>query len=194
MPNESSYDTEFSEELNIDIDTESIPAENEEKNVEEKSYEWKNNELKYKYNKTLVRLISRDPNWLYAYWEVTEPEFYENKPVLRLIVENEKKYYDIDINHEIDNWYIDQVKPKNKYKVALGYKKNDKFIPLTYSNSIITPPDKPSDNLDERWMYIQELDKYVYKIDINSSLSLMESLKRRKEKEELNISSYPFNN
>ncbi|MFW6006687.1 MAG: DUF4912 domain-containing protein [Bacillota bacterium] len=195
MDKQTSYDTEFSEELGVDKSELTIEEKNNEKKEEEgeESYQWKYNELKYKYNKTLIRLVSRDPNRLYAYWEVTEPEFYQHHPVLRLYAENEKKHYDIDIYHEAESWYISQVKPQSEYKVAIGYKKDGTFYTLSQSNTIRTPSDRPSDNLDEKWMYIQELEKYTYRIEINSTLSLIESMEKRKEKEHLNISSYPFN-
>ncbi len=191
----SEIDMEFGEEIGIDKqpDTENYLGEDGKFEKQSLEYDWRENELKYKYNKTLIRLISRDPNWLYAYWEVKESEFYQNKPVLRLFYENKNTYYDIEIDHESDNWYISHVKPEQKYRIAIGYMKNDNFHSLCESNSIYTPADRPSDNLDQKWMYIEELSEYQYRIEINSTISMMKSLKDRKEKEKSQISSPPFN-
>ena len=194
--NRKDVDMEIGEEISIDEsdyvkDINSCDQNNIENNSE--SYDWTENELKHKYNKTLIRLISRDPNWLYTYWEVTEPNYYQNQPVLRLFAEDEEKYYDIEINNDINDWYLSQVKPKQRYQVAIGYKKDGIFHSLSRSKTVITPTDRPSDNLDQKWMYIKELSEYTYRIDINSTLSLMESLKKRKEKEKVNVSSFSFN-
>jgi len=150
------------------------------------------NNLQYRYDKTLVRLFSRDPNNLFAYWEITHPEYYQNQPILRLFNESNNNSRDIKISHHTDNWYITKVKEKNKYKVAVGYKKNNIFYPLCYSNTINTPPSAPSEIIDEKWMSIKELSEYTYRIDINSTLSLIKSLKKRKKKEELKAGSLTY--
>ena len=190
---DAEIDMEMSQEIGIDEIPETVQDYHKRYEHPDEDYNWTENELKYKYNKTLIRLISRDPNWLYAYWEVKESEFYQNKPVLRLFYENKNTYYDIEIDHESDNWYISHVKPEQKYRIAIGYMKNDNFHSLCESNSIYTPADRPSDNLDQKWMYIEELSEYQYRIEINSTISMMKSLKDRKEKEKSQISSPPFN-
>jgi len=190
---DTEIDMEMSQELGIEEIPESVQNYHKKYQPQNEDYNWTENELKYKYNKTLIRLVSRDPSWLYAYWEVTEPEFYQNNPVLRLINENKAEFYDINIDHQIDNWYISGVKPKQNYKVAIGYEKEGTFYSLCESKTVYTPTDRPSDNLDEKWLYIKELSRYQYRIDINSTLSLVESLEKRKEKEKLNVSSPPFN-
>lgn len=184
-PRLNSLDMEVGEEFNI----ENIKT--TEKKIQD--YNWENEELKNKYNKTIVRLITRDPNRLYTYWEITTPEYYHNQPILRVFNENEDNFFDIIVNHEADDWYITNIKPNKNYKVAIGYKKNDFFYPLAYSRSVKTPADRPSDIIDEKWMTIEELSEYSYRIDINSTLSLLKSLKKRREKEERNIDSFSFN-
>jgi hypothetical protein len=145
-------------------------------------------ELKEKYDITMIRLLVRDPNNLYAYWEVNKEDYYHNKPCLRLFSENEEKYYDIQINHQSDNWYISPVKANHNYKLAIGYKKDNIFFPLAYSNSITTPAEGPSEIIDEEWMTIEELKKYTYKINYNT-LSLIKSLEKRKREREINADS-----
>ena len=182
-----SSDYEVSEEPGITgIKSSTVQIKKEEK------YNWGKKELKYKYNKTFVRLFSRDSNNLFAYWEITEPEYYQNQPVLRLFNESNNNFRDIDISHHTDNWYITRVKEKNKYKVAIGYKKDNIFYPLCYSNTVNTPPCGPSEIIDEKWMSIEELSKYTYRIDINSTLSLIKSLQKRKRKEELKAGSLTY--
>ncbi len=182
-------DFEAGEELGIEINE----KDETEKEFKMQDYSWEENELKHKYNKTMIRLIVRDPNWLFSYWEVTNPEYYENQPVLRLFAQSTDEVHDIEIRHNVDNWYISNVKPKNRYKVAIGFKKDGIFHPLCYSNTVNTPSSQPSNIIDEKWMSIEELSKYTYRIEINSSLSLLKSLKKRREnEEEINVDSFSF--
>ncbi len=179
-------DMEFSEEIGINSNMYKTVEEDSE-SIDPANYNWEEQELKNKYNKNLIRLMVKDPGWLYTYWEITNPEFYENKAILRLFLEDENKYYDISISHQATDWYICHVKPDSPFKVAIGYLKDGIFKPLCFSRTVTTPRNKPSDNLDLKWLYIEELSRYSYRIDINSTLSLIKSLEKRRQKE--NISS-----
>ena len=152
----------------------------------------KEKELNYRYNKTVIRLVTRDPNTIYAYWEVNQDIYYHNKPVLRIFCENDRTYFDLDINYNTVDWYINNLEPKRRYRAAIGYMREGKFHPLAFSRTVETPAGRPSDIIDERWMTIEELSRYTYLIDINSTLSLMKSLKKRREKEARNIDSFMF--
>ncbi|MFW5985069.1 MAG: DUF4912 domain-containing protein [Halanaerobiaceae bacterium] len=182
-------DTEFSKELGPapqDIKPESKTAKTPDKTT---NYEWKENELKNKYDKTYIRLMVRDPGWLYTYWEINIQEYYENKPLLRIIMVDENQHFDQEISHEADEWYISRVKPQRLYKIKIGYEKQGVFYPLASSDLVKTPPNRPSDNLDQSWMYIEELSRYNYRIEVNSTLSIMKSIEDRKKRAEQNISS-----
>ncbi len=161
--------------------------------IETKKTEIENNEIwNNRYNKTIVRLLVRDPHNLFAYWEIIQPEYYQYQPLLRLFNVNDNSFIDIEISHHSDNWYLTDVKENNKYKIAIGYKKDNIFYPLCYSDTVNTPSARPSDIIDEKWMSIKELSKYTYRIEINSTLSLIKSLKKRKKKEELMAGSLMF--
>ncbi len=150
-------------------------------------------ELKDRYNKTFIRLFARDPNWLYAYWEVDNKDFYQNHPLLRLYNEREDNYFDIEIDHGNSDWYIGPLKADNDYKISIGYIKNETYFPIAYSRTIKTPADQPSDIIDEHWMIIEELVNSGYRIEADS-LSIIRDIHKRKIAEELNADSYSMVN
>jgi len=184
-------DLEIASELNPKMEYENIETAIKDKFLDtNEGYSWLKKEFKNKYNKTFIRLFARDPRWIYCYWEINVSEYYQNTPVLRIFDESNFKHFDITINHNTDSWYINQIKQNNKYKVAIGYSLNNHFIALAYSNTIKTPADRPSEILDEKWMIIEGLDKYSYLLNINSSLSIIKKIEKRKRHEELNIDSF----
>ncbi|MFW5985923.1 MAG: DUF4912 domain-containing protein [Halanaerobiales bacterium] len=152
---------------------------------------WREKELIFKYNKTFIRLMNRDPNRLFTYWEVNNPVFYQQQPLLRLFSEKEGIHFDIEINHNSDNWYIAPVKGSHTYRIAIGYLQNGIFHPLSYSNRVNTPSDRPSEILDQKWMSIEDLTACYY-LEINATLGYIKSLEKRKREEGLNIDSYSF--
>jgi hypothetical protein len=156
-------------------------------------YSWLGKKLKFKYNKTFIRLFSRDPNLLYTYWEVNDGDYYNNSPLLRLSSQENNNFRDIKLNSEQSNYYISGINPDHTYKAAIGYEKNGLFKALAYSDWVTTPPDSPSDIIDEKWMSIDELyEEETYQIKINSSLSILQGEKRRRKKKEEDADSYSF--
>ena len=145
--------------------------------------------LPEKYEKTFVRLLVRDPGWLYTYWEVNNKAFHENRSVLRLFIGDQNSYQDINISSQTREWFISGVKPREKYRIEIGFYKNGIFHPLASSRTVTTPTNRPSDNLDQAWMYIEELSRYSYRIDINATLSIIKNIEDRKKKAQQNISS-----
>ena len=199
-------DTAFEGEIKIqkhDLETGSIDYDLPENNLEEKidsdrkkgDYSWLEHKMKNKYDKTFIRLFSREPDLLYAYWEVNKDDYYQNKPCLRLFSQNDDIIREIEINHELDSFYISGIDPDGNYQIAIGYKKNGIFHAVSYSDWVDTPLDRPSDVIDERWMTIDELyEEECYEIRLDSSHSLIKTIKRGKKNEDIeeNADSYSF--
>lgn len=143
--------------------------------------------IKGNFNKTFVRLLNRDPYYLFAYWEVREREFYENTPVLRLFHIDKDIIQDIEINYDTRKWYL-KVEPGNRYKVEIGYIKDGIFFPLASSGIVMTPLDRPSALIDEHWMTIEELSYYCIRIEMDS-LALIKNIEGRKIEEKLEAHS-----
>lgn len=117
-------------------------------------------DLPYRYNQTVVKILSQTPTTLFVYWDISDIDresykekygenfFDTTKPVL--IVHNETMNYsfEVDINDFANSWYLHVNDSKCKYSVELGRKpyKNIPTVPNNYiyissSNKIEAPND-----------------------------------------------------
>lgn len=124
-----------------------------------------------KYQQTFLRLLVRDPHWLYACWEITSETLHQAEKktgekadtcprVMRVYCLSEDKftgrnhhtYFDVEIGWLADNWYIEVPHPDHGYCVEIGLRLRDgSFYSLVRSNTVRTPRDTISDTLDEEW-------------------------------------------
>lgn len=139
-------------------------------------------ELPSCYGEDKIVLQVRDPWWLYAYWEVTlttwdnlkrqlGERFNSAKLILRVydishIIFNGKNahcFFDIEVNHQANNWYIDTAGPGRSWCVDIGLRlATGEFIMIARSNSVSTPLDGPSWITDEEWMIPDDLFARLY--------------------------------
>jgi hypothetical protein len=124
------------------------------------------------YNETYMRAIPRDPEWIFVYWEISEPtmndlkrkmggtEFGIAKKLLRLcdVTEiiyngsNAWRYTDIEINRIANNWYIKVPEPSRTYLVECGFLTSDgRFLLAVRSNVVKVPRLGLSPVLDQQW-------------------------------------------
>ncbi|WP_066637077.1 DUF4912 domain-containing protein [Desulfolucanica intricata] len=166
------------------------------------------------YGSDRMVLMVRDPDWLYAYWEITatkQEEFNQNygpsawrssEPVLRVYDvtgisfngENANYYKDISINNDADSWHINVGEPNRAFCVDLGRKLADgRFVTLLRSNIVCTPRAGLSDCLDEEWMWIEGIYRYMGKWQYGlSSPTIVEQFGPEKGVIPLGISSPGF--
>lgn len=129
-------------------------------------------DLPQQYGQDKIVLQVRDPWWIHAYWEVTpgtldrlkderKDEFYKAKRTLRIYDisqimfdgKNAHRYFDIQLNEHVNNWYIDTAGPSRSWCVDLGLLFADgRFITIVRSNTVHTPQEGPSWLTDEEWM------------------------------------------
>lgn len=134
------------------------------------------------YGKDRMILQVRDPWWLHTYWEVTlatwdslkqrlKDMFHGAKKSLRVydvshIVfngNNAHRYFDIELSHDANNWYIDTGGPGRSWVVDYGLKlANGEFVTIVRSNVVQTPLDGPSWVTDEEWMVPDEMFGRLY--------------------------------
>lgn len=108
---------------------------------------------------SLITLLSRDPNWLYVYWDISEEKnraflaelgedlWKRSLPALKVtnIIKNESFF--VRINEFSDSWYINVTDSNQIYVVEIGRKISENyFIGLSSSNSISTPSSYVSSN------------------------------------------------
>lgn len=139
-------------------------------------------ELANAYGKDKIILQVRDSWWVHSYWEIKQQtlerlkeklgaEFFSAKMALRVydvshIIfdgRNAHRYFDIDINPDINNWYIDTGGPGRSWCVDIGLKLiSGEFITIARSNTITTPLEGPSWITDEEWMVPEEMFARLY--------------------------------
>jgi len=139
-------------------------------------------ELPYGYGVDKIVLQVRDSCWIHAYWEVTaqslnrlgeqlKDAFFNAKRILRvydvshIIFDgtNAHRFFDIEINPEANNWYIDTGGPGRSWCVDIGLRlPTGEFIKIARSNTIYTPLEGPSWITDEEWMVPEEMFARLY--------------------------------
>jgi hypothetical protein len=148
-------DTEFAEDYSFDFDQEEDGLEDD--------------FLPEFYGEDRLVLMAKDPEWLYAYWEITantkklfeeqtrEKAWFASQPVLRIYNLTEGNYFDIKINDEADNWYIWIKKPNTKYRAEIGRIYEGKYYKLIQSNQLISPAFGFSEIIDPQWLPSKEI-------------------------------------
>ncbi|MDD4980313.1 MAG: DUF4912 domain-containing protein [Candidatus Omnitrophica bacterium] len=134
------------------------------------------------YGQDRMVLQVRDPRWIHAYWEAgietfkrlkaeLKDNFYKARRVLRVydvshIIFNGKNahcFFDIQINEQANNWYIDTAGPGRSWCVDLGLLLPDgRFITILRSNTVTTPLEGPSWITDEEWMIPEDMFARLY--------------------------------
>ena len=164
-------------------------------------------EIPHMYNDTKIVLMVRDPYWLHTYWSINQStidyisgKFYtwSQIPLVLRVYDitnihnfdgsNSNYNFDIHINHEAINWYINVGGPNRSFCVDLGFiQENGLFYTIARSNIVTTPRDNVSEIVDEEWMSIEEDFFKLYRLagagQSNSSAELVESLIKRLERE-----------
>ena len=152
-------------------------------------------ELPDSYGDNRIVLMVRDPEWLFAYWEIRKDAMdsvlntlgsmaHGAKIVLRVydvtdIIfngNNAHKYFDIEVTGGARSWYIHVGEPNSSFCVYIGLlTPNGTFRTLSRSNTVRTPRTSVSEVVDEKWMSIEELyEKVCAPIGLGISESVFE--------------------
>lgn len=146
------------------------------------------------YGKSQLNLLVRDPEWLYAYWEITatvQSEFSrqygdvwnESIPTLRVYDvtnEDESTFYDIQIQDYADSWYLHVGKPNHTFFVDLGRVLPDgSFYCIARSNVVTTPSNRISDIIDPNWIPVDAIWDSLQAYNLEGSLSSPELMESR---------------
>jgi len=105
-------------------------------------------ELPESYGTGKLFLTARDPNWLYAYWDLTHHQMADarrraadGRLLLRLFEQNvAAPVQELTLHHDSRNWYISGVRASTTYRVQLGYWRPDgQFQVIATSRDATTP-------------------------------------------------------
>lgn len=170
-------------------------------------------EIPWQYGADRLVLMVRDPNWLFAYWEITasrqdkfsqqygQSAWSSSRPVLRVYdvtgVEfngnNANNYIDFAISDYVDNWHLEVSRPNSTLCVDVGRVLPDgRFVTLLRSNIVHTPSMEISNLVDEEWMWIEGIYRTINRLHPGSSQLMVEDVSQRMGLVPLGISSPEF--
>ncbi len=115
----------------------------------------------------LIFLV-RDPNWIFAFWEIPPENAHELLArlqcswdqvhwVLRMYspgkeTASQDSHWDTAIDPAASGWYLHLSPPGASFQGEIGLcDDSDRFAGLTCSNRVTLPPDRPSPFVDEQW-------------------------------------------
>jgi len=116
------------------------------------------------YGHDTLRLLARDPEWLYAYWELTPQRMqqlrsrfhnlHERTWELKLVNMKNGKVEHVAVFLGACSWYL-HVTPRGVYQAELGFRDGGLFIKVLDSNPVRMPGDAISERADEEWMVLR---------------------------------------
>ena len=157
---------------------------------ETKGNKFEDYEIPWGYGDNKIVLMTKDPHWLFTYWELTDQRkdklkeefganiFVNSYPVLRVYDRTNGHthiYSEININDYARSWYIN-VLSDCSYQVILGRKTHSGlFVSILESNLVKTPREKMSGLIDENWPPLPGMDKYYKQFSFDEVLSSPDS-------------------
>jgi len=128
------------------------------------------------YNETRVVLLPVDPHLVHVYWKIASDQLEKAKQGLgsdygrwRAALRfydgtnmgfdgtNACSSFDVYVDLQSKNWYVNLRSPERSYCVELGLKAEDGiFFPFARSEIVETPCDRPATRGDERYMIVAE--------------------------------------
>ena len=132
------------------------------------------------YGQDRVTLLVRDPNSLYAFWELEGPRraeiaqrhgpdiFRRGSWVLRIHNDADNEPLDVPVVPESCNWYL-SVADDRGYVVELGLAVDGGFIGLARSNHVRTPRSGVSADTSTEWMLVEDEFRRVVKLSASEA-------------------------
>lgn len=139
-------------------------------------------ELPEGYGDNQITLLARDPEWIFAYWEINSAKIQEvcqcfgadawdrAQHVLRVYDTtdllfngyNANHYFDIQISRLSRQWHVEVGQANRTYCIDRGLIIDNQFVVLARSNFVTTPANCVSSLIDEQWMLLSEYDHKLY--------------------------------
>lgn len=132
-------------------------------------------ELPIGYNATYLTLITRDPYWLYAYWEIAPNTLTDLRSRISADIDhcayilrvydvtcvdfngtNANSWFDIEVGASANNWYINLWKESVSCCAEFGLRApSGAFFSLARSNFVHTPRSSSSWRKEEMWLDVK---------------------------------------
>jgi len=119
-------------------------------------------ELPESYGTKILYLTARDPEWVFAYWDLTreqvisaEQHAHDGKVFLQLYREGGERVQQIQVGPWAKEWCLQVNQPKTRFYAEVGYYRHDGgFEVLTRSGICATPADSLSARTDAQFVTI----------------------------------------
>lgn len=128
------------------------------------------------YRDNQVTLLVRDPQCVYAFWDVTGVSRTTSSLVLRVYDLTNRDHERWDGARYADfvvggttSWYVHTETPGLVLGAAIGVRQRSEFVPLARSNVVATPPGRISDETDAEWMSVEQLYRSLAHLPVGSS-------------------------
>ncbi len=114
-----------------------------------------------------------NPNWIYFYWDFSNKilETVKNHPNLVLRVydvtylefngTNAHRTFEMEIDKQMRKYYVFVPQSGADYIAEIGYKENNRFLPLLRSNLVSTPSSSAKITQMELWMDLRSRRKFT---------------------------------
>lgn len=130
--------------------------------------------LPEEYGDTKLVLLVRDPEWVYAYWEISDDtrqqvslprNGHSKRLVLRMFKITGRNwpeqaahyFFDVDVDAQARSWYVKLPEANESWCAELGVLDElQNFVPVVRSNVFLTPRNSISDHVDSEWMTVEE--------------------------------------
>lgn len=132
-------------------------------------------EVPDEYGDTRLVLLVRDPEWVYAYWEINDATrellnlprngSYRGRMVLRFFKTTDRNwpeeaahyFFDVDVNYDARSWYVHLPEASEDWCAELGsIDRENQYTPICRSNDFTTPRMTLSHEIDSEWMTVEE--------------------------------------
>lgn len=152
-------------------------------------------DLPYRYNQTVIKILSQTPKTLFIYWEISDEDkknfenqygknfFQDTRPVL--IIHNKTLNYkfEVEINDFANSWYLHVEDSKCEYQIELGRRPNTKnqkinsdYIYVTTSNQIESSNDKILFDKNQKMVYFRNVKTNIESSKSIKTLSLLKNM------------------
>lgn len=131
-------------------------------------------ELPTEYGDTKIAVLIRDPEWVFAYWEINDasrqrfgiPRGRHNRPLALRVYDvtgiifdgrNAHRFHDVAVNDYTTSWYLKLPMPNRDYVVEVGtYSDAGEFLAIARSNVAAVPRMGMSEVVDDQFMEVSE--------------------------------------
>lgn len=114
-----------------------------------------------------------NPNWIHFYWDFSHKNLEIIKNHLNLVLRvydvtyiefngaNAHRTFEMEIDEKMKKYYVFVPQSGADYIAEIGYKENNRFVPLLRSNLVSTPPSSSKIAQMELWMDLRTSRKFT---------------------------------